>query len=275
MKIDPLLHFEKILFLKRYSKQTIDSYISHLRMAQGFFDNKNFTQISDKEWFNYIFHLVNTKKIAASTQRQVVGSLKLFYKEVYNLDKDFGKFVVSQRENKIPDVLTVNEIKLMLNHTKNLKHKALLSLLYGSGLRIGELLELKVTDIDSERMTVKVRQGKGKKDRLTILSNNVLKVLRKYFVEFKPTDFLFEGQNGGKYSAVSARKVLKRSMMKAKINKSATLHTLRHSFATHLLENGVGISHIQKLLGHQNIKTTLIYTHIANDSLMAIKSPLD
>jgi site-specific recombinase XerD len=275
MKIEPLLHFEKILFLKRYSKQTIDSYISHLRMAKGFFDDKKFIQITDKEWFNYVFHLVNTKKIAASTQRQVVGSLKLFYKEVYNLDKDFSKFIVSQRENKIPDVLTVNEVKFILNHTKNLKHKALLSLLYGSGLRIGELLELKVTDINSERMTVKVIQGKGKRDRLTILSNNVLKVLRKYFKEYKPKDFLFEGQNGGKYSAGSARKVLKKSMMKAKINKNATLHTLRHSFATHLLENGVGISHIQKLLGHQNIKTTLIYTHIANDSLMTIKSPLD
>ena len=275
MKIEPLLHFEKILFLKRYSKQTIDSYISHLRMAKGFFDDKKFIQITDKEWFNYVFHLVNTKKISASTQRQVVGSLKLFYKEVYNLDKDFSKFIVSQRENKIPDVLTVNEVKFILNHTKNLKHKALLSLLYGSGLRIGELLELKVTDINSERMTVKVRQGEGKRDRLTILSNNVLKVLRKYFKEYKPKDFLFEGQNGGKYSAGSARKVLKKSMMKAKINKNATLHTLRHSFATHLLENGVGISHIQKLLGHQNIKTTLIYTHIANDSLMTIKSPLD
>jgi integrase/recombinase XerD len=275
MKIDPLAHFEKILFLKRYSKQTIDSYISHLRMAQGFFEDKNFNIITDKDWFNYVFHLVNTKNIAASTQRQVVGSLKLFYKEVYNLDRDFSKLVVSQRENKIPDVLTVNEMKLILNHTKNLKHKALLSLLYGSGLRIGELLELKLTDINSERMTVHVRQAKGKKDRLTILSSNVLKVLRKYFEEYKPKVYLFEGQNGGKYSAGSARKILKRSMTMARINKVATLHTLRHSFATHLLENGVGISHIQKLLGHQNIKTTLIYTYIANDSLIAIKIPLD
>ena len=275
MKNEPLIYFEKILLLKRYSKQTIDSYVSHLRMAQVFFDNKKFINISDKDWFNYVFHMVNTKHISASTQRQVVGSLKLFYKEVYNLDKDFSKFVVSQRENKIPDVLTVNEVKLILNHTKNIKHKAILSLLYGSGLRIGELLELRPTDVNSQRMTVHVRQAKGKKDRLTILSSKVLKVLQKYFKEYKPTDYLFEGQNGGKYTAGSARKVLKRSMQKAKINKNATLHTLRHSFATHLLENGVGISHIQKLLGHQNIKTTLIYTHIANDSLMTIKSPLD
>jgi len=204
-----------------------------------------------------------------------VGSLKLFYKEVFGQDRDFSKLVISQRESQLPDVLTVGEIKLILEHTQNLKHKALLSLLYGSGLRIGELLELKITDINSERMTVCVRQDKGKKDRLTILSHNVLKVLRKYFTEYEPKDYLFEGQNGGKYSAGSARKVLKGSMAKAKINKSATLPTLRHSFATHLLENGVGISHIQKLLGHHNIKTTLIYTHIANESLMTIKSPLD
>jgi integrase/recombinase XerD len=275
MKNDPLVHFEKILLLKRYSKQTIDNYISHLRLAQVFFENKDFILISDKEWFNYVFHLVHTKNIAASTQRQVVGSLKLFYKEVYNLNKELDQLVVSQRENKLPDVLTVNEVKKILNCTQNLKHKAMLSLLYGSGLRIGELLELKIADINSERMVVKVRQGKGKHDRLTLLSANVLKVLRKYFKEYKPKYFLFEGQNGGKYSAGSVRKFLKSSIRKAKINKVATPHTLRHSFGTHLLENGVGISHIQKLLGHQNIKTTLIYTHIANDALMKIKSPLD
>jgi integrase/recombinase XerD len=186
-------------------------------LALVFFENKSFVSINEKDWFNYVFHLVSTKYIAASTQRQIVGS----------------------------------------------------------GLRIGELLELRLSDIDSERMTVRVNQGKGKKDRLTILSHNVLKVLRKYFVEYKPKDYLFEGQNGGKYSASSSRNVLKQSMKRAKITKPATLHTLRHSFATHLLENGVGIAHIQKLLGHHNIKTTLIYTHIANDSLMTIKSPLD
>ena len=127
--------------------------------------------------------------------------------------------------------MSANEVKAILTHTSNLKHKALLSLSYGSGLRIGELLELRLSDIDSERMTVRVNQGKGKKDRLTILSHNVLKLLRKYFVEYKPKDYLFEEQNGGKYSASSSRNVLKQSMKRAKITKPATLHTLRHSFA--------------------------------------------
>ena len=267
--------FKEILQLKRYSKQTIDSYLSNLKLAQVFFENKSFVSINEKDWFNYVFHLVNTKYIAASTQRQIVGSINLFYKEMYGKSLNLDQLNVSQRENKLPPVLSANEVKAILTHTSNLKHKALLSLLYGSGLRIGELLELRLSDIDSERMTVSVNQGKGKKDRLTILSHNVLKVLRKYFVEYKPKDYLFEGQNGGKYSASSSRNVLKQSMKRAKITKPATLHTLRHSFATHLLENGVGIAHIQKLLGHHNIKTTLIYTHIANDSLMTIKSPLD
>jgi integrase/recombinase XerD len=267
--------FKEILQLKRYSKQTINSYLSNLKLALVFFENKSFVSINEKDWFNYVFHLVNTKYIAASTQRQIVGSVNLFYKEMYGKSLNLDQLNVSQRENKLPPVLSANEVKAILTHTSNLKHKALLSLLYGSGLRIGELLELRLSDIDSERMIVRVNQGKGKKDRLTILSHNVLKVLRKYFVEYKPKDYLFEGQNGGKYSASSSRNVLKQSMKRAKITKPATLHTLRHSFATHLLENGVGIAHIQKLLGHHNIKTTLIYTHIANDSLMTIKSPLD
>ncbi|MGB1040803.1 MAG: tyrosine-type recombinase/integrase [Flavobacteriales bacterium] len=274
MKND-LNYFKEILQLKRYSKQTIDSYLSNLHLAQVHFNNKSFANINDKEWFNYVFHLVNTKKIAASTQRQVVGSINLFYKEVYDRELNLNQLRVSQRENKIPPVLSKKEVKMILINTHNIKHKALLGLLYGSGLRIGELLELRLSDIDSERMTVKVNQGKGKKDRLTILSNNVLMVLRKYFVEYKPKEYLFEGQKGGKYTAGSARNVLKQSMKKANINKPATLHTLRHSFATHLLEDGVGITHIQKLLGHHNIKTTLIYTHIANESLITIKSPLD
>ena len=275
MKIDSIAHFEKILILKRYAKQTIDSYISHLRMASVFFETDDLRSISQKQWFNYLFHLVNTKKIKASTQRQVVGSLKLYFKQVYDINYEFDSLIVSQRENKIPEVFSVKEVKKILKHTHNIKHKALLSLLYGSGLRIGELLELKVHDINSERMTVRVNQGKGKKDRLTILSQNVLIVLREYFVEYKPKEFLFEGKNGGKYSPESARKILKTSKRRANITTPGTLHTLRHSFATHLLENGVGLAHIQKLLGHQNIKTTLIYTHIANDSLLTIKSPLD
>jgi len=150
-----------------------------------------------------------------------------------------------------------------------------LSLIYSAGLRIGELLELRKADIDSERMLIHIKGAKGKKDRHTILSENVLQLLREYYRQYKPKEYLFEGQKGGKYSAESAGQLFKRAVKKAQIKKPVTLHSLRHSFATHLLEQGIGITHIQKLLGHNNIKTTLIYTHIADESIQKIKSPLD
>lgn len=275
MKNEQLDDFKRILEIKRYSKQTIASYLSHLKLVYIFFNYKSFQFIKDKDLFDYVYHLVNTKKISASTQRQVVGSLKLFYKEIYNREVPFHYLKVSQRENKIPVVLSKKEVKLIIDSAHNIKHKAILSMLYGSGLRIGELLDLRVKDIDSHRMTVYIRQAKGKKDRYSILSPKVLELLREYFQKYKPKVYLFEGQKGGKYTSSSSAKVFKQTLLRSGIKKRATLHTLRHSFATHLLEDGVGISHIQKLLGHNSIKTTLIYTHIANDSLMNIKSPFD
>jgi integrase/recombinase XerD len=273
--MDIITDFIKILELKRYSKQTINSYKSHLSLTRNHFKDKSFKSLSDRDLFAFIYHLVNTKGISASYQRQIVGALKLFYKEIYKREIPFEYLKVTQRENKLPVVLSKNEIARLIESTTNLKHKALLSLLYSAGLRIGELLELKKEDIDSDRMLIHVKGGKGKKDRLTVLSTNVLTLLREYYKKYQPQNYLFEGQKGGKYSSESASQVIKRSLKKAKINKPATLHTLRHSFATHLLEDGIGIAHIQKLLGHTNINTTLIYTHIAQDSIHNIKSPFD
>ncbi len=267
--------FMRILELKRYSKNTIESYHSHLKLAQSYFKDQSFKRISDEQWFEYIYYMVNVKKISMSYQRQIIGSIKLFYKEIYNRHIPFEYLKVTQFENKLPVVLSKQEVQKILAHTTNLKHKAILSLIYGSGLRVGELIELKKTDIDSDRMLVHVRNAKGKKDRYTVLSVRVLEILRSYYKKYKPKEYLFEGQKGGQYTTASSRQVFIKALKKAKINKQATLHTLRHSFATHLLESGVSIAHIQKLLGHSNIKTTLIYTHIAKDSLFEIKSPLD
>ena len=267
--------FVKILVLKRYSENTINSYQSHLKLTKLHFEGKNFAEIKDDELFEFIYHLVNVKKISSSYQRQIVGALKLFYKEIYSRSIPFEYLKVGRHEQKLPVVLSKEEVRRIIDCIDNLKHKAIISLLYGSGLRIGELLELRKSEIDSDRMLIHIKGGKGKKDRYTILSRKVLDILRSYYLEFKPKDYLFEGQKGGKYSSESAGQVFKRSLRKAKINKHATLHTLRHSFATHLLEDGVDIAHIQKLLGHTNIKTTLIYTHIAQDSLFRIKSPFD
>lgn len=158
---------------------------------------------------------------------------------------------------------------------QNLKHKTIITAIYSAGLRISEAVNLKVNDIDSGRMVIRISGAKGYKDREVMLSEKLLVLLRAYYKKYKPTDWLFEGQKGGKYSTTSIQKVFKRALLKAKIPKNATVHTLRHSFATHLLENGTDIKFIQEFLGHNSIKTTQIYTHLSNSSKSTIKSPLD
>ncbi len=266
--------FVRILEIKRYSESTILSYKNSLNLLKQAV-KKPLKAISDKELFDFVYYMVNKKGISASYQRQIVGGLKLFYKEVHDRNIPFEYLKVKQRENKLPVVFSKNEVNKMIECTVNLKHRAILSLIYGSGLRIGELLNLKKTDIDSDRMLVYVRGAKGKKDRYTLLSKKGLEILRAYYKKYRPKGFLFEGRKEGKYSSESSGQVLRKALEKAKINKRATLHTLRHSFATHLLEDGIGIAYIQKLLGHSNISTTLIYTHIAQDAVRNIKSPLD
>jgi site-specific recombinase XerD len=273
--MDTITDFVKILQIKRFSKQTIDSYKSQLQFLKLHLKNKSFKSATDQDLFDLIYHLVHIKKISQSSQRQTVGAIKLFYKEMYQRDIPFEYLKVEQYERKLPVVLSKSEVNAILSSIKNIKHQALISLLYGSGLRIRELLNLKTNDIDSERMLVHVKNAKGKKDRYTVLSYKSLELLRSYYKEYKPKEYLFEGQKGGKYSSESAGQLFKRALKRSGIKKNATLHTLRHSFATHLLEEGIGIAHIQKLLGHAHIQTTLIYTKIANDSLLNIQSPLD
>lgn len=273
--MDAVTDFVKILTLKRYSNNTITSYKSHVLYAKQFFYPTPLKQVTDKALFQMVYFMVQHKNISASYQRQLIGALKLFYKEVFNRNVPFEYVQVTQRERNLPKVLSKQEVKQIINNTNNLKHEALLSIIYSAGLRIGEALALQLSDIDSDRMLIHIRRAKGKKDRYTLLSVKALKVLRLYYKAYKPKVYLFEGQKGGKYTAESALKVLKRAAKASGINKTVTLHTLRHSFATHLLEDGIGIAHIQKLLGHSKITTTLIYTHIAKDALGVIKSPLD
>jgi integrase/recombinase XerD len=180
-----------------------------------------------------------------------------------------------KKEKVLPKVLSEQEVLSILHCSENLKHKAILSLIYSAGLRRGELINMKVNDIDSKRMYVIIRQGKGRKDRYSILSEKVLELLRRYFTEYKPKEWLFEGQFGGQYSATSIQNILRDAVTRAKIRKKVTVHTLRHCFATHLLEHGVDIRYIQELLGHESSKTTEIYTHITQRGLGKIKSPLD
>jgi site-specific recombinase XerD len=172
-------------------------------------------------------------------------------------------------------VLSEGEVLRLLKQVENLKHKTALSLIYSAGLRVGELVNMKVTDIDSSRSQIRIRQGKGKKDRVSLLSTNILILLREYYKEYRPKEWLFEGQYGGQYSAGSIQAVFRRAKLAAGIKKNATVHTLRHSFATHLLERGTDLRYIQELLGHQSVRTTEIYTHVTEKGFKKIVSPFD
>lgn len=180
-----------------------------------------------------------------------------------------------KKPSRIPVVLSVQEVERLLNSFTNLKHKAIFTLIYSAGLRIGELLNLKIRDIDSDRMQIRIHQGKGQKDRYSLLSPKVLLLLREYVSEYKPKEYLFEGQHGGKYSASSIQTLMRKHKKICGIKKKATPHTLRHSFATHLLDNGTDTRFIQELLGHKHISTTQIYTHVSSRTLKDVKSPIE
>ena len=180
-----------------------------------------------------------------------------------------------RKKERLPEVLSKEEIITIIEHTNNLKHRCIISLLYSAGLRRGELLRLKLTDVDSKRMLIRVENGKGGKDRYTLLSKTLLQDLRKYYQVWKPTEYLFEGAGGGPYSGRSVGQLLTKAAKKAGINRKVTPHMLRHSFATHLLEQGTDLRYIQSLLGHSSSKTTEIYTHVAVNRFKSIKNLLD
>jgi site-specific recombinase XerD len=180
-----------------------------------------------------------------------------------------------REEKTLPVVLSEKEVGDLFKVTENIKHKAILMLAYSGGLRLSELINVRIIDIDSNRMQIRIEQAKGKKDRYTLLSVKLLEILRKYFVAYKPKEWLFEGATGGQYSLGSIQSIMKEAIKKAGIKKKASVHSLRHSFATHLLENGTDLRYIQSLLGHASSKTTEIYTHITTKGFDQIKSPLD
>jgi len=274
MSLNPIPAFEKVLVLRRYSDNTVRTYLSKI---QAFID-KHGTEVANlgqEQIDHYFFELVQKKKLSISSQKQLAGALVLFYESVYNRKVYFSFIEGLRKEFKLPCVMSPEEVKAVLRSLNNVKHKAILSLIYSAGLRVGEALSLKLTDIDSQRMKVRVRQGKGKKDREVMLSERLLSELRVYWRKYQPKVYLFEGPGGEQYSASSVQRVFKKALARAKVTKPATVHTLRHSFATHLLEKGVDIRYIQKLLGHKSITTTQIYTHLTDKGMDRITSPLD
>jgi site-specific recombinase XerD len=224
---------------------------------------------------DFLLYLVNTRHVSTAYQNQSINAIKFYFERVMGGKRKIYMIDRPREEQYLPEVLNNEEITAILNATENLKHKAILMTIYSAGLRIGEAINLKIKDIDSQRMQIRVEQGKGKKDRYTLLGVKTLEVLRKYVAEYKPVEWLFEGVKGENYSQKGIQNILRKSVTKVGIKKRITVHTLRHSFATHLLEAGTDLRYIQSLLGHANSKTTEIYTHITTKGFDQIKSPLD
>lgn len=261
---------------KRYSPSTINTYIDAAKSFLMFTNPKPIKNITNDDVVRYVNEYIIKNGLSFSYQNQVVNAVKLFFREVVHSDLNVDKIERPRREYKLPNVLSKEDVKLILNAHTNVKHKTMLSLIYACGLRRSELLNLKLTDIDSKRGLLIIKQAKGRKDRITPISEKTIVMLREYYKMYKPKVWLFEGQNtGDQYSEKSLQNVLKQALEKAKIKKPVTLHWLRHSYATHLLEAGTDIRYIQELLGHKSSKTTEIYTHVSTNSLQKIKSPFD
>lgn len=261
--------------LMRYSTSTQKTYRYMFREFLKFNYPKKLHQILPSDIYRYQHHIVVVNKCSRAYQNQSINAIKFYLEHVLGHDKRTFNLQRPKKIQKLPEVLSVEEVAKILKATRNLKHKTLLTTLYSTGLRMGELLNLRPQDIDSDHMRIWVRSGKGCKDRLTTLSPHLLQLLRLYFAQYKPNYFLFEGPNGKGYSPTSVRKVLQRATIKAGIKKKIKPHALRHSFATHLLEQGTNLRYIQMLLGHTSAKTTEIYTHVSSKKLEEVQSPLD
>lgn len=256
-KIDEVEKFKRYLYTKRYSENTIKTYGDALKSFLLFHQHKDVSSINNEDVLNYYQNYILKNKLSISFQNQIVNAIKLYFKTVQQTAIQVEKIYRPKRERTLPHVLSKEEIKRILNAHSNIKHKAMLCLIYSCGLRRSELLNLKPDDIDSKRNLVIIRQGKGRKDRIAPLSDLILTMLRDYYKLYKPINWLFEGQElGEKYSEKSIQSILKQALEKAKIKKPVTLHWLRHSYATHLLEAGTDLRYIQEILGHKSSKTT-------------------
>ncbi|MDX5423396.1 MAG: site-specific integrase [Hymenobacteraceae bacterium] len=274
----PLPFIEK-LFLLNYSLNTIRTYHALLLRFLNGHSVQGLEQVnafSAEEINRYHRGMVQSQRYSHSTVSQSINAVKFYYQRVLGRHSVRLEDVERpEKPNRLPQVLSRQEVQRILSVTENLKHRCLLQLLYAGGLRISEVINLRISDVQSDRNLLFIRGGKGKKDRTTLLSQKLLESLRAYYKQYRPKVWLFEGQTGGQYTVESIRSVFRASMEKAGVKTKATPHTLRHSFATHLLEQGTDLRYIQTLLGHRSSRTTEIYTHVTSYALDKITSPLD
>ncbi|HNQ28346.1 MAG TPA: site-specific integrase [Aquaticitalea sp.] len=261
---------------KRYSESTVKTYTQAIWVFLRFFCTKTLEEIGNEDVIVFNNEYILKNRLSASYQNQMVNALKLFFQTVQNKKLDIEQIHRPKKPKMLPNVLSKEEVKGILEAHGNIKHRTMLSLIYACGLRRSELLNLKPSDVDSRRGILLIKQAKGKKDRIAPISEKTIEMLRAYYKACKPEKWLFEGQQKGeRYSEKSLENVLKQALKKAKVPKPVSLHWLRHSYATHLLEAGTDLRYIQELLGHNSSRTTEIYTHVSTKSLQNIKSPFD
>lgn len=271
-----ILGFERQLKSRRFSRSTVRTYSGMLRTFFGYFDGRSIESIHQMDIIDFNNDFILKGGYSISYQTQLISALKKFF-TIYGYNRlNFDALERPYPEKKLPRILSREEVRKIIQNTWNLKHRSMLSLVYGCGLRRNELLNIAITDVQSKRRVLVVRQSKGKKDRMVPLSDALIKMLRDYYLAYKPERWLFEGQRkGAQYSPTSLQKVLKVALERSGIKKPVTLHWLRHSYATHLLEQGTDLRYIQEILGHKSSVTTEIYTHVSKEKLKQIKSPFD
>ena len=263
---------EQEMQLRNYSVKTIKAYTTVVKDLSYFYKKRNLEQLTNQDLKNYLF--AKTKRqLSSQTISLYANAINYLYQQIYKKN-DFIPIKHPKKSQKLPVVLSKGEILKIIAQIKNLKHNLMVRIAYSSGLRVSEVVNLKIKDIDFESNTIMIRNGKGKKDRLTVLSEKIKPDLQKFIVCKSLHDFVFASERGGKLTTTTLQKIFQKALARSGVKKTATFHSLRHSFATHLLENGVDVRYVQELLGHANIRTTQIYTHVTNPNLKNIKSPL-
>tara|TARA_R110002072_G_scaffold81680_3_gene186811 strand:- start:1847 stop:2965 length:1119 start_codon:yes stop_codon:yes gene_type:complete len=267
-------HYQKMK-LKNYSVSTIRSYQTNLEQFFGYFKNSDLATLTKEQIEGFIYELVQKYKISEQKQNMMINAIKSYYEHTLGQPREYYTITRPKRSSDLPDTLSEEEVLAIINSPKNIKHKAILHTIYSAGLRIGEVIRLRVKDVRSDDGFLFVKDSKGKKDRHTVLSPLLLDLLRNYYKVHKPSYWLFEGQDGGQYSKTSIQQIYRKAVKETGSNPWSTPHTLRHSFATHLMQRGVNIRYIQTALGHRSTKTTEVYTRVLSINSKTLKSPLD
>lgn len=268
--------YTKYLQTKRFSRHTVKSYSEALRLFLEYFKEHKLEELTNDDVNTFLHDYCFKRNLSISWQRLMVNAIKHYYERFKHKKIEVNYLYLPKKDKKLPNVLSKEEVQEILRNAGNLKHKTMLSLIYCCGLRRGELLALKPEHIDTNRNILIIKMAKGRKDRIAPLPAKMIAQLREYWLKYKPKVWLFEGQRAGEpYSEKSIQLVLKQALARTTIKKPVSLHWLRHSYATHLLEAGTDLRYIQELLGHSSSKTTEIYTHVSTQKISEIRSPLE